>query len=389
MREDLSTPVEFDPLTLYDDPYPTYRRLRDEAPVYHNRARSAWALSRFDDVRTAARDWGTFSSASGVDFDDVQFGPGDLLASDPPLHDVLRRIVQPLFAPGRIRLLEASVRLRVDELLRPLIDAGGGDFGTDFARKLPLAIVAELFGVPDSDRPLLERWYLRMQERTPGERSLQDDVRAAGSEMQAYVADAIRERDGLPTDDVLSALAAAQKDGRLSAGQSEGLLQLLLVAGIHTTQALIANGLWLLAQRPSDRRWLAADPARLLPAIEELLRFDAPVQWLGRVTTAEVELHGTAIPRGAFVMLLWASANRDDRVFVNPDALILDRQFDRHLAFGEGIHFCLGAPLARIEAKAAFEAVFARVNDYELDGTIDRMFTRQERAISRLPLRIR
>ncbi len=137
---------------------------------------------------------------------------------------------------------------------------------------------------------------MRMQERTPGERSLQDDVWAAGREMQAYVADAIRKRDGLPTDDVLSAIAAAQKDGRLSAEQSEGLLQLLLVAGIHTTQALIANGLWLLAGRPSDRRWLAADPARLLPAIEELLRFDAPVQWLGRVTAAEVELHDVAIP---------------------------------------------------------------------------------------------
>ena len=281
------------------------------------------------------------------------------------------------------------MRRRVDELLRPLIDAGGGDFGTDFARKLPLAIVAELFGLPDSDRPLLESWYLRMQERTPGERSLQDDVWAAGREMQAFVADAIREREGLPTDDVLSALATAQKDGRLSAEQSEGLLQLLLIAGIHTTQALIANGLWLLARRPSDRRWLAADPARLSLQSRSCFEFDAPVQWLGRVTAADVELHGIAIPRGEFVMLLWASANRDGRVFTNPDALILDRQFDRHLAFGEGIHFCLGAPLARIEAKAAFEAVFTRVTDYELDGAIDRMFTRQERAISRLPLRIR
>jgi cytochrome P450 len=384
-----TTAPEYDPLTLYDDPYPTYRTLRDWAPVYHNATRSVWTLSRFDDVRAAARDWNTFSSASGVDADETKLGPGEFLSTDPPRHEVLRGIVRPIFAPRRIKLLEDTVRTRVHELLDPLIESGGGDFATDFARRLPLSIVSDLFGVPPSDRPLLEDWFMRIVERIPGEPVIQEDVWAAVGEMQAYVAEAVAERRARPRDDLLTAMASAQLAGQLSLEESEGMWQFLLVAGVHTTETLIANGLQLLEPHAGQRRQLADYPVRLPAAIEELLRYDAPVQWLGRVTTRDVTLHDVVIPRGERVLLLWASANRDERAFHDPDQLILDRPVERHLAFGEGIHFCLGAPLARIEARAAFEAMFTRVPEYELAGPIRRMFTRQERGISHLPLRVR
>ena len=193
------------------------------------------------------------------------------------------------------------------------------------------------------------------------------------------------ERLRSPRGDLFTTIAAAHGEGRLSMDEVDGMCRLLLLAGVHTTSSLIANALMLLEDRPDDRRALGADTARIPDAIEELLRYLAPVQSGARVTTDEVEIHGVSVPRGERVLLLWASANRDERRFPDPDVLDLGRRPLRNVAFGEGIHFCLGAPLARLEARIAFEALFTRIPEYEIVGPVERHFTFLERGIARLP----
>jgi cytochrome P450 len=381
--------VRYDPLTFYEDPYPIYRELRDAAPAYRNDERDLWVLSRYADVQAAARDWETFANGRGVDIDveDFTFGPGDFLDMDPPRHDELRRILRATFTPRGVKALEPAIREKVDDLLDRLIERGGGDFAHDLARRLPFTVICELWGIPKSDHGLLEDWFVRMVERDPGEVAVQDDVWAAGEEMRAYINAAVTERRGASRGDLLSTIAEAIDDGRMSEAEIDGMTRILLVAGIHTTETLIGNSLHLLAPMPDERRALAADPGLIPAAIEELLRFESPVQWLARATTRDVELHGRVIAAGQRVVLLWASANRDERHFPDPDVLTLRRSPNTHVAFGQGIHFCIGVPLARLEARIAFEALFRRIPEYEIDGPIERMFTRQERGISKLPVR--
>jgi len=385
-----TSPVVYDPLRLYDDPYPVYRELRDTAPVYRNAERGLWVLSRYADVQAAAGDWRTFTNGRGVDVDveDFTFGPGDLLDMDPPRHDELRKILRDTFTPKAVRALEPVVAAKVDELLDGLVERGRGDFASEFARRLPFTVICELWGIPREDHDLLEDWFVRMVERAPEEMAVQDDVWVAGEEMRAYIDAAVRDRERRPRGDLLSTIAAAVADGRMTAEEVVGMTRILLVAGIHTTETLIANSLHLLAPLPDERRALAQDPSLIPVAIEELLRYESPVQWLARATTADVELHGAVIPAGERVVLLWAAANRDERHFADPDTLDLRRSPNTHMAFGQGIHFCIGAPLARLEARIAFAKLFARIPEYRVAGPVERMFTRQERGISRLPVEL-
>ena len=377
--------VEYDPFLFYEDPYPVYRRLRDEAPVYLNRERLIWVLSRFDDVQRAGRDWRTFSSAEGVDIDDSRLGPGSFLDADPPRHDELRRILHADFAPASLGRLEPLIAAKVDTLVGSLVERGQVDLVGELARRLPVSVVCDLLGAPAEDHPQLERWYADMLYREPGRSEVPEIAEQATREIRGYIVDAVTERLRSPRGDLLSTIAAAHGDGRLSMDEVDGMCRLLLLAGVHTTSSLIANALMLLEERPGDRRALGADPARIPDAIEELLRYLAPVQSGARVTTGEVEIHGASVPRGERVLLLWASANRDERRFPDPDVLDLGRGPLRNLAFGEGIHFCLGAPLARLEARIAFEALFTRIPEYEIVGPVERHFTFLERGIARLP----
>src|ERR1700727_878562 len=272
--------VSYDPLAFYDDPYPVYRRLRDSAPVYRDERWGLWVLSRHADVVAAARDWRTFMSGRGVDVDrgDFTHGSGDLLSMDPPRHDQLRKVLHNSFTPRAIRQLEAAIATEVARLLDPLIERGAGAFAREFAHRLPFAVICGLWGLPADEQQLIEGWFSRMVVRRPGQLAVPDDVWIAADELRGYLDEALRARRRRPREDLLGTIAAAVGDGRMAAEEVVGMTRILLIAGIHTTEVLIANAALLLADRPDDRWTLAADPSRIPRAIEELLRYDSPVQ---------------------------------------------------------------------------------------------------------------
>ena len=390
-RADL--PVDWDPLVPLDDPYPTYRRLRDGAPCYHHPLRDVWVLSRFDDIVAAAKDWETFSSSAGGTGNDVDdtyqlFLPaGDLPAADPPLHTRLRGALRLAFSPSALKVrFEPAVRAKVHELIDGFVDAGRADFAYDLARPLPATTMFTWFGFPEQDHDELFATFGDMLQRTAGQRELPGVALRARDKIRIYVQDTARERRRAPRDDLMTFLVQAEAAGQLSADELLGSSLLLFVAGITTTSGLISNSLLHLATFPEQRDLIVRDPATIPSAVEELLRFDSPIQMLIRATTRDVEAGGSVVPAGADVVLLWASANRDERHWADADTLDLTRQPQRHVAFGEGIHHCLGAPLARLEARIAFEGLFRRIPDYFVAGPIVRVKTPTDRALERLPV---
>ena len=383
----------WNPLVALDDPYPLYRRLRDEAPVHHDERLDLWALSRFDDVQAAAKDWETFSTSiggRGNDIDDTYqlFLPaGDLAGVDPPVHTRLRGALRLAFSPSALRSrFEPIVRRKVLELIDGFADAGRADFARDLARPLPGSTMFSWFGFPESDHPQLLAWFGEMLERDAGQAALPARALTGRDRMRAYMQDAAAERRRAPRDDLMSFLVAANDGGQISADEVLGASMLLFVAGITTTSGLISNSLLHLARFPDQRDLLRDDPTIMPAAIEELLRYDAPIQALGRTATRDVPLHDTVIPAGARVALVWASANRDERRWDDPDRLDLRREPQRHLSFGDGIHHCLGAPLARLEATIAFEELFRRIPEYAVSGPIVRIKTPTDRALESLPV---
>ncbi len=386
-------PVAWDPLVPLDDPYPAYRRLRDEAPCYHHPERDVWVLSRFDDIVAAAKDWETFSSSAGGTGNDVDdtyqlFLPaGDLPAADPPLHTRLRGALRLAFSPSALRVrFEPAVRAKVHELIDDFIDAGRADFAYDLARPLPATTMFTWFGFPETDHPQLLDWFNDMLQRTSGERALPPVALAARDRLRVYIQDVARERRRRPGDDLMSFLVDAVAAGQIDDDELLGSSLLMFVAGITTTSGLISNSLLHLARFPDQRAIVVRDPGTIPVAVEELLRYDAPIQVLVRTLTRDAEVAGSVMPAGAQVLLLWASANRDERRWHDPDTLDLLRPPLRHAAFGDGIHHCLGAPLARLEARIVFEELFQRIPAYEVSGPIVRVTTPTDRALERLPV---
>ena len=383
----------WNPLVALDDPYPVYRRLRDEAPVFHHERAGLWALSRFDDVQTAAKDWETFSTSSGGrgnDIDDTYqlFLPaGDLAGVDPPLHTRLRGALRLAFSPSALRArFEPIVRRKVLELIDGFADAGHADFARDLARPLPGTTMFSWFGFPEADHPELLAWFGEMLERNAGEPALPPRALAGRDRMRAYMEEAAAERRSAPREDLMSFLVAANDAGELSVNELLGASMLLFVAGITTTSGLISNSLLHLDRFPDQRDRIRDEPAVIPGAIEELLRFDAPIQALARTTTRDVSVHDAVIPEGARVALVWASANRDERRWADPDRLDIARPVQRHVSFGDGIHHCLGAPLARLEASIVFEELFRRIPEYAVTGPIVRIKTPTDRALESLPV---
>jgi cytochrome P450 len=388
------TALEWNMLVPLDDPYPVYRRLRDEAPVYYDRVSKVWALTRFDDVRAAAEDWETFStsaSGTGNDLDDTYqlFLPaGDVAGNDPPIHTRLRAALRGAFSPSALRVrFEPAVRDHVARRLEAVAGTGHVDLAADLARPIPGSVMFSWFGFPEADHPQLLAWFGDMLERYAGRPELPARAIAARDQVRAFVLETARERRAHPTDDLMTFLVAGVDSGELAEDELLGASLLLFVAGITTTSGLISNSLFHLAEFPEQRARLVADPGLLPGAIEELVRFDAPIQALIRATTRDVTLHGTTISAGERVALVWASANHDERHLPDADKLDVGRPPQRHLSFGEGIHHCIGAPLARLEAKIVLDEVLKRMPNYEIDGPIVRIKTPTDRALEQLPVR--
>lgn len=383
-------PIPWDPLLPLDDPYPGYRRLRDEAPLYHHEGRDVWAFSRFEDVQRVARDWATYSSREGNDHDDTYqlFQPaGDVAGVDPPIHTRLRSVFRHAFNPTAVReRFEPPVRVAARALIDRFADSGKADFAQDLARPLPGQMMCTWLGFPAEDHPMLLGWFGSLLDRVPGQKELPASALHARDLLQAYVTEAAAERRVTPRDDLLSTMVQAQQDGLLSHDEILGSSVLLFVAGITTTAGLISNSLYHLERHPDQLALMRHEPERIPDAVEELIRFDPPIQTLLRTTTRDVEVDGTIIPGRAHVSLIWASANHDDRRWPDADQLDITRQPQRHLAFGEGIHHCIGAPLARLEARIAFEELFSRIPEYTVTGPLVRILTPTDRAFEHLPV---
>ena len=385
-----------------ESPYAAYAALRAEEPVHWSAALQAWVLTRYGDCAAVLRDHETFSSnpltargqlAEALREQRRGFPLGEtptVLNTDPPAHGRLRGIVNRAFAPRRVE----DLRPRIEEIAADLLAEArpGGDFdvATGFAQPLPIVVIAELLGVPASDRARLKAWSADIAAATDplATAPVLDAARRAAAELVAYVEGVARERRARPADDLLSALIEAGEDGeRLSHDELLAFAILLLLAGHETTTNLIANGTLALAAHPEEAARLRADPALLPSAIEELLRYDSPVQGVVRFAAAAADVGGRRIEAGATLLLLVGAANRDPEQFPAPDALDLGREPNRHLSFGRGVHFCLGAPLARLEAEIAFARLLDRFGEPRLaaEGPC-RSGTIVLRGLSSLPL---
>jgi cytochrome P450 len=365
----VTTPV-FDPFADENtqDPFATYQWLLSDAPAYHNVERDFWAISRFDDVKSALMDWETYSSAEGVRIDSLLelAGPSPL-TMDPPRHGLLRNLLRKPFAPRGISELEVAVTEVSASLLRDMQSEGSIEVVSRFAKLLPVAVICRLMGVPASDAKMLKGWADSMLETVPGQVGSTPEALHGAGQLRDYWLEQLSDRRADPRDDILSIIASAVVDGEpLSVSEQVGMCNLVFEAGNATTGTLISNSILALGTHPEQKEWLVANPERLPDAIEEFLRWESPVQTLMRVTKRQVSLHGVEIPAGARVLLVLGAANRDPQVWTSPDELRLDRPVLRNLAFGEGIHHCLGAPLARLEAPIALRQFMAQFPDYEV-----------------------
>jgi cytochrome P450 len=384
----------YDPFTreTQEDPYPLYAAMLERAPVAMNEERGFWTVCRFADVQAAARDWKTFSNYEGVDLDfmaKLMCGPGDFLDYDPPRHDDLREIIKRRFTPRAFEQLTPRIQEIVDELVDGLVERGGGDIVSELASPTPIRVVTALLGFPKEDLPMLTDLQARSITRTPGEVRLPKVALDATAQLRDYFSDAAAMRRKHPTDDVISDMVTKKAGDRyLTEPEIVGMCFLLWIAGFDTTRSLIANGIHLLDEHPDQRALLAREPQRMREAIEELLRYEAPVQNTARTTHTEVTLHGVTIPAGARVALMLGAANRDPRRWENPNTLDITREGKRHLAFGEGIHFCLGGPLARLEGRIALATFLARVPEYEVEHPLERLPIHNLRLHTKLPITI-
>lgn len=391
----IAAPLDFDPYAyeVHEDPYPIYRRLRDEAPAYRNERLGFWALSRHADVLAGFKEWQRLSNRNGVSLDRDAFHQNaettmSFLAMDPPRHDRLRALVSRGFTPRRVSALEPHIRALSRHYLDDFADTGSCDFIRDFAGKLPMDVVSEMIGVPAEDRATLRTWADLVVHREEGVQSLPPAAAQSALRMLQYFTDMLADRRKSPRDDLTGALIAAEIDGdRLSDREIIGFLFLMVVAGNETTTKLLGNALYWLWRNPGERDRLCADPLLVPRWVEETLRYDNSTQALARVAASDVELHGEKIRAGDRVVLLIGAANRDERVFPEPDRYDLLRDTSASLSFGQGVHFCLGASLARLEGRVALEEVWKRIPDYEIDAAgIERVHSVNVRGFAALPI---
>ena len=380
---------------VHEDPYPTYRRLRDEAPVYRNDELNFWALSLHRDVMDAFHDSATFSNSHGVSLDPLVSGPYahktmSFLAMDAPRHTRMRSLVSRGFTPRRVNDLEPRIHDLAAGYLDVAMEQGAFDFVGDFAAKLPMDVVSELMGVPSSDRDELRRLSDLTLHREEGVEDVPPAAIEAAITLAAYYAEMIAERRRQPTDDLTSALLAAEIDGdRLDENDVASFLFLMVVAGNETTTKLLANAAYWAARSPDQRKAVWSEKVTIADWVEETLRYDGSTQMLARLCLNDVTLHGETMRAGDRVLLLIGSANRDPAAFENPDGYVLGRDTSAMASFGFGRHFCLGAPLARLETRVALQLVVERCASYEVDfDRAARVHSSNVRGFNSLPVEV-
>lgn len=374
-------PVEFDPFSsdFFNGAFETYRRMRDEAPLYYSSKWDFWALTRYEDVAPATKDHETFSSAKGATLDMVKAHddaiplPKVIISMDPPEHQKMRKLVSNVFTPRAIGALEDMVREKVHERLRAL-DPTSFDVVADFSALFPNEVITTMLGVPKADRDQIRQWLDLLLERHPGEIATTPDGFDASMKTGIYYYKLIQERRARPQDDMISRLIETEieRDGqveKLTDVDIAGFATLLGGAGAETVTKLVGNAMVAFADFPDQWQKLRADRSKIPAAIEELLRYEAPSQYQIRTATRDVTLHGGTIPAGSAVLLVTGSATRDERMFPDADRLDIDRdrKMGFNLAFGYGVHSCLGAALARMESRIAMEALLDFIPDYEVD----------------------
>jgi cytochrome P450 len=400
MTSMLPDELSWDPFDTEIDtaPYEIWRRLRDEAPVYHNEQFGFFALSRFDDVDHASRDPATFSSAHGTVLElmtDQPYPDAPLIFLDPPEHTRLRALVSRAFTPRRVNELEDRIRELCADFLDRQIGHDEFDYVQDFAARLPSLVISSLFGVPLAEQDGVRRLIDTMFTIEPGVGTMNPTALQATTDLNTYFAGLLEERRARPTDDMLSALHAAElrlDDGtvrRLSTPEAALFAVMLVSAGTETVARLLGWAAVTLAAHPDQRADLARDTGLVANAVEELLRYEAPSPVQARYVTSPVELHDVTIPEGSKVLLLTGSAGRDERQYPDPDRFDVRREFSTHLSFGYGVHFCLGAALARLESRIALEETLRRFPEWEVDhDRAVRLHTSTVRGYSSVPIRI-
>jgi len=388
--------VLYDPYSyeIDQDPYPVYRRMRDEAPVYYNEKLDFYALTRFQDCLDAFLDWETYSSASGTVLELMtgQALPGNMMIfMDPPRQTRYRSLVNHAFTKARIDDLERSIRAIAVGHLDALVGRPSFDAVQDFTAKLPMDVISMLLGIPESDRDTIRGWSNDFLHREPGNPHVTERGLRAMADAQTYYQTALDERRARPRDDLMTALTQAEirdesgRPMRLSDDDIRSFFTLLATAGNETVTKLLATAIYWLPRFPDERRALIDDPSLAPNAVEEMLRFDPPSQYQGRTLRREVTLHDVTMPEGARVMLVNGATGRDERRFPDPDRLDVRRAIDLHLGFGFGRHFCLGASLARMEMRIGIEEFLRRWPEYAApDDGVERMHSSNVRGLSGL-----
>jgi cytochrome P450 len=384
----------YDP-DIDDNPYPVWKRMREEAPLYYNEKYKFYALSRYEDVARELPNWQTYRSGRGTTadilFNNIEVPPGILLFEDPPLHDLHRRLLSRVFTPRRMLAVESLVREFCSGELDPLIGSGGFDFIADLGAMMPMRTIGYLLGIPEdhqaSIRDRNSAFNDTAKRREPGEVS-----QKIFEETIVMFAEFIEWRADHPSDDLMTELLAAEIDEpdgtRRPLSRTEVLSYTAMIAGAgnETTTRLIGFMGQLLSDHPDQRRELVADPSLIPGAVEESLRYEPPSPVQARYVAHDAEHYGHVVPEGSFMLLLNGSANRDHRHYADPDRFDIHRQ-GSHLSFGQGLHFCLGSALARMEARVAFEEVLKRWPDWEVDyANAERAHTASVRGWARLPV---
>jgi cytochrome P450 len=389
----LLDPYDYD---FHEDPYPYYRRLRDEAPLYHNEALKFWAVSRHTDVVQGFRNSTSLSNKHGVSLDPISRNEHahkvmSFLALDDPGHLRLRTLVSKGFTPRRIRELEGRVTEIAVQHLDAALQSEEFDYVDDFAGKLPMDVISELMGVPDEDRVRIRALADDVMHREDGVSDVPAEAMQASAELLVYYSDMVAQRREKLSDDLTSALVEAEIDGdRLTDEEIMAFLFLMVVAGNETTTKLLANAAYWGFKNPDELAPVFDDHALVKPWVEETLRYDTSSQILARAVSADMTLYDTTIPAGDVLLLLPGSANRDDRVFSDPDTYRISRDIGSKLvSFGSGAHFCLGAHLARMEAQVALTEFFRRIRGYEVDeaGSV-RVHSSNVRGFAHLPVTV-